>query len=380
MAESSLITVTRNTRRFLLFFAIFVIVVLIINLIANSISSSRPQTGRPASSPTLTQAQFGKLPTTALPQNSLSLDSSSQPIYNTEGQFAAQPATINVYKLNKASTDARSQTIYKAIAEKFGFSDAFRQEANALIWESGDKRLTFDLKQSQWTYRGSRKIAQGNFGRFNSDASSYRTLADSLLATLNLKRNYVDINKLEVEYLISRGNVFVTAGSYTQAEFVKIKINPTINKLPLFSLNSLSAAIEIIASTPEPAQLNLESIYSLTFPEINLQDNPAQYILEQPNTAWTNLESLASQVSKLELLYPSGTDKYQYGLVPGQKLISYTTIASNLETGYVTEFNSAGEGYLVPAYRYTGRARLSNSPDQDNAQFSMLVYAFKNPV
>lgn len=386
MAESNLLVATRNTRRFLLYFVIFILVVIVLQVVVGLLSRNTPKSSTAATPTAANLNKFGSLATSGLRSQSIELAGNSKPIFNIKDKFTALGFnTINVHKLKSYTQEIKQQTIIKDVASKLLFKSEPTLLSNQASWSEGNRNLKFSYDLGTWEYSNSRAQPQNRFGTFLENKEAYRLLVDKLLSNLNLNRSTINLENLQVDYLSRRGNSFVAAANFQQAEFVKLRLYPLVNanttpalNLKFVDLDYHSAPIEIIITANDPTKLEIADILSLKFIDLNTANDNAPYQLQTSENVWKQIESSQGKNGSIEQIVAENQDAYQFGQVSGQDLLSFQVDAPKVELIYTLE-KIVNDYYLIPSYSYSGTARLANSPDRDNASFVMYAYAFSNP-
>jgi hypothetical protein len=393
MAQSSLITATQTARKYLLYFAIFVVVVLLLQFCLNSLGAifARRPGGAAAVYPyTDINSGFGGITLPAM--TSIPISAKSTPIFSVDNNLPEyQFKGINVYKIEEPRDKFGSEDIAADVARRMRFTTAPQRDGTKLVWTDGQRRLEFEKVRQEWSYFNAGAAPEARFGSFSSDPVSYRAQASSLVKQLGLDRTFTDYETAEVDYLVKRGNSFVNATSPNTAQYIKIRIyrkfkstelKPDLKELykkdyPELSSRSVkdnyfTAPLEVITTAETSTRLTIDDVYSIKFIDWEFNPAPAVYEIMTAKEAWEKVQAGQGALKELSEI---GFNRYERGQLPNQEVLAFTANYQQVELAYLEP--DVWGGYIYPVYIFRGRAKLSNSPNQDNADFVFYVSALK---
>lgn len=404
-------TTTETVRRYLIYFGIFIAVVVLLQICLNSLKRSPIVPG--GDDPELLNAykQAGEglelITPPSLTTTSITISERSTPIFNVDNQFT-QPSyqALNLYKVEQPRERFGTETKAKDIAEKFGFKNLEPERLNSgasttndkglLVWRQNSKLYKYNKVTQELDYSNSFAVPKGSEALFNNNETALKDEAKKLIDRLALNRSSLDFTTMQLDYLNRKGSTtFNVATSPNTAEYLKIRVyrrleaaslkvnekgevpNEIKGKAEPISANVVSenhqaAPLEIIIAG-NGAALSLEQLYSAKFTDWNiLTDTPIVYPALTPAEAW---EQVKQGRGSLQELVEFGFDRLQTGKAADKEVLSFTANYLEVELAYL-EYND-WQGYLFPIYIFKGRAKLSNSPSQDNANFVFYAYAIK---
>lgn len=399
MAQSSLITTTETVKKYLIYFGIFILVVILLQFCLNSVQRGGGLPGggsgedgiKPFKEATAEVAELGTPPD--LP--SVAISSKSDLLFNVDNNFQElQFDAVNVYKIEQPRERFATETKAEDIAERFGFeSRPQRQGADRSIlkWQDGTRELTYDKVKQELNFNNF-SIYPNRGEVFTRDEASLGQDGARLIENLGLNRPNLDLGNIKINYLTRVGSRFEETSPGT-ATFVMIRAYRSLEGAslktdadgePLSALERdyeplnfdvvyedyLSAPLEIIIAASD--RMEADDIYSVRYIDWNIEPDPQTYKIITPAEAWENVKA---GKGSLQLLNEFGFDPFQTGKRPGKEVLSFT--ANYLETEVAYLETNEWHGYFYPIYIFRGRAKLSNSPNQDNADFVFYAYAIQ---
>lgn len=400
MAKSSLLTTTEQTRKYLLYFGIFIVVVILLQICMNIIGGLGGGNNSSESDDFTAYKQadetFGKLTLPAIP--SLPISKNSNPSFEVDSDFVELPyEAVNVYQIEQPRERFVTQTKAKSIAAKIGFEREPRIEDSLLTWRGNDATLTYDKITQQISFTNPFARPTGGPGVFSNDLIVTQNDAVDLVSDIGLNRPGLNLEpaSVEINYLNREGQTFTEATSPTTASYVRINVYRTLELASLkiddngnipdnildeydpisarvVTENYQAAPMEIIVAGSEDGLL-VENMYSLNFTDWNILNEPGVYKVLSPDEAWENVKQ---GKGSLQEITEFGFDRFETGREANKDVLSFTAQYLQTEVAYLEP--DEWTGYFYPIYIFKGRARLANSPNQDNADFIFYTYAI-NP-
>lgn len=398
MGQSSLMTTTETARKYLIYFGIFLLVVILLQFCLNALSSAGGGGGENGEGEEVNSAAYreataelnelGSLPD--LP--SIPLSSRSDIIFNVDNNFQSkQFPAVNIYAVEQPRERFATETKAEDIAERFGFTNEPSREGedeSVLRWTEGRRIFTYDKVKKEANYTNLFVLPQNN--SITRDEETLISEATRLIDDLGFNRPDINLETTEIVYLRRSSNNFEET-SPGNATYLQITAHRSLEAASLktdddgrlldiareeepimvntYTEDYQSAPIEIIIAAPED-RLEVEDIYSANFIDWNIEEDPGAYNYLSPEEAWQNV---TEGKGSLQELVEFGFDRFSTGKDSGKEVISFTANYLDTELAYLE--TEEWSGYLYPIYIFRGRAKLTNSPNQDNADFVFYAYA-----
>lgn len=346
-----------------------------------------------------------KIVAPSLTENSIAISSRSTPIFNVDNKFTAPNYTaLNVYKIEEPREKFGTETKAEDIARRFGLSEVEPlrsstgrgDEKGLLTWRQGSKLLKYDKLRQEIDYNNTFAIPKGTENQFINDETTLRDQAQKLIAQLALNRSKLDFSTMRIEYLNRKGSSsFNVATSPNTADYISVRVYRRLEAASLkkddegnvleqyrgkyeaiaanvVTQNYQTAPLELILAGDNGRELRIEQVYSAKFIDWSIEAQPILYQSITPEEAW---EQVKQGKGSLQEVVEFGFDRLQTGRTPDKEILSFTANYQEVELAYIE--HSEWKGYFYPIYIFKGRAKLSNSPNQDNANFIFYAYAIK---
>jgi hypothetical protein len=398
MAQSSLMTTTSKVRKYAIYFGIFVVAVIILQICLGIVSNFGGKDESDPSSPKFypykeVDNAFGSFSLPDLP--SIAISSRSTPEFSVDSDFDIPIYKgVNLYKIEQPRERFATQTKAKDIAQKIGFSGEPLSNDTILRWKTSTATLEYDKITQELEFINTYALPQGNEGLFSNDEESIKKDAIDLIEDIGLNRPNLnlEVDAITIDYLNLEDEQFKQATSPGTAGYIKINV---FRKFELASLKTndkgevdsniekeyapvlAKAVVEDYQSAPleiiiagSTERLDKANLYRIHFIDWTLEDEAGVYEILTPEQAWENVKQ---GKGSLQELVEFGFDRFTTGKEKNKEVLSFT--AQYLETEMAYLEVEEWQGYFYPIYIFKGRAKLANSPNQDNANFVFYAYA-----